>query len=120
MSFLPIYRLLNQSSDIAQLINVESRVFEDVAPDGTAQPYVVWQALSGDAENFLDAPANNDRIMYQVKVYATDQKTAYQLRDSIRAVLEQHSWILNPSINDFETDTKLYVRGFDAEWILQR
>ena len=120
MSFLPIYRKLKADAKVSELINVEKQVFEDVAPHGTPTPYIVWQAISGQANNHLDEPANFDDTQYQLMVYAKDAKTAYELRDAARAALEFDSWILNPSINLYDNKNKLYGRGFDANWILER
>lgn len=120
MSFLPIYRTLNADTDLSALIDVESKAFEDVAPHGTTSPYIVWQTTSGQARNNLDAPASFDNTQYQLMVYDTDRKRAYQIRDAARTALEQYSWILNPSISQHDNKAKLYGRGFDANWILER
>ena len=120
MSFLPIYRTLKADIDLALIINVESKAFEDVAPFGTAPPYIVWQTISGQANNHLDEPANFDDTQYQVMVYDTSPRKANEIRDAVRAVLEKHSWILNSSISQHDSKAKLYGRGFDANWILER
>lgn len=120
MSFLPIYRTLKADIDLAALIDVESKAFEDIAPHGTTVPYIVWQTISGQANNHLDEPANFDDTQYQLMVYATDAKTAYVLRDACRTALEKESWISNPSISLYDSKAKLYGRGFDANWILER
>ncbi|MHC3050942.1 tail completion protein gp17 [Acinetobacter nosocomialis] len=120
MSFLPIYRTLNADSSVKAILGNDLRVYEDVAPLGTATPYAVWQDIGGPAENNLDCPAEVDHVMYQVMVYDTNQKRAYEARDAIRKSLENRSYILNPRISDYEKETKLYVRGFDANWFLDR
>lgn len=120
MSFLPMYRTLKADIDLAALIDVESKAFEDVAPHGTAPPYIVWQTISAQANNHLDEPANFDDTQYQLMVYAADAKTAYNLRGACRVALEKQSWISNPSINLYDSKAKLYGRGFDANWILAR
>lgn len=120
MSFLPIYRTLNADINLAALMDVETKAFEDVAPHGTTSPYIVWQTISGQARNHLDVPASFDDTQYQLMVYDTDRKRAYQIRDAARTALEQHSWVLNPSISQYDNKAKLYGRGFDANWILER
>lgn len=120
MSFLPIYRTLKADTDLATIIDVEAKVFEEVAPNGTQPPYAVWQTISGQANNHLDEPANFDDTQYQIMVYDTSAKDAYAIRDAIRTVLERHSYILNPSISQRDSKAKLYGRGFDANWILAR
>ena len=120
MSFLPIYRKLKASPELALLIDVETKGFEDVTPHGTPAPYIVWQTISGQANNHLDAPANFDDVQFQIMVYATHVHRAYEIREAVRQALEDRVWVLNPQINNYETDTKLYARGFDANWILAR
>ena len=120
MSFLPVFRLLNADANIQAVLGGDLRVYEDVAPTGTAVPYVVWQEVGGSAENDLDIPASVDHVMYQVMVYDMDRKRVYEVRDLVRTVLEQHSYILNPRISNYEPSTKLFVRGFDANWFLAR
>lgn len=120
MSFLPIYRTLKADTKLATVIDVEAKAFEDVAPHGTQAPYVVWQTISGQAQNHLDEPANFDNTQFQVMVYAVDRKQAYAIRDAIRTSLETCAWIMNPSISQYDNKAKLYGRGFDANWILAR
>ena len=118
MNFLPIYRTLQ--ADVAVKAAVSQRIYEDVAPLNTAVPYLVWQAVSAEALQNIDCPAIVDKTMYQIMVYDTDPKRAYDTRDVVRRALETQSWIHNASINHYEPDTKLYARGFDASWHLDR
>jgi len=120
MSFLPIYRTLNADAAVKAILGTDLRVYEDLVPLDTPTPYAVWQDIGGPAENNLDCPAEVDHVMYQVMVYDTNQKRAYEAREAIRKALETKSYILNPRISDFEKATKLYVRGFDANWFLDR
>ncbi|MDX8160974.1 DUF3168 domain-containing protein [Acinetobacter pittii] len=120
MSFLPIYRTLNADAAVKAILGTDLRVYEDLAPLDTPTPYAVWQEVGGSAENSLDCPAKTDHVMYQVIVYDTNQKRAYEAREAIRKALETQSYILNPRISNYETDTKLYSRGFDANWFLDR
>lgn len=134
MSFIPIYATLKADAEVMAAITMDKHgdpnIYEDIAPmitkDNGKQcvavppPYIVWQTISGQANNHLDCPSNLDDTQYQLMVYASDAKTAYELRDLCRKALEDRSWINNPSINQYETDTKLYARGFDANWILER
>ena len=120
MSFLPIYRNLNASAELKAILDPAKQVFEDVAPHKTPLPYIVWQTISGQANNHLDAPANFDDTQFQLMVYDTDLQRAYQVRELARKALENKCWINNPALSNYESDTKLYARGFDANWILER
>lgn len=120
MSFLPIYSTLKANAELVKLLNVETQLFEDVAPLNTPVPYIVWQTISGQAENHLDEPANFDNTQFQLMVYDSNLKRAYQVKELARVALERLCWINNSMLSSYESDTKLYARGFDANWILER
>lgn len=118
MSFLPIYKTLVADPDVFK--RVGDRIYEDIAGRNPKTPYVVWQEVGGPALNNLDCAAQVDHVMYQVMIYDTNQLIAYEVRDSVRRVLEKHSYVLNARINNYEQNTKLFARGFDANWFLDR
>lgn len=120
MSFLPIYRLLNDDTSLKTKIDISQKLYEDVAPQGTKPPFIVWQTLTGQAMNDLDSPANFDSIQFQVMVYSSNTREAYELRDLVRKALEARTWILNPALSNYDTATKIHGKGFDANYILER
>ncbi|EMB7125462.1 DUF3168 domain-containing protein [Acinetobacter baumannii] len=120
MSDIPIFRILNANSKIKALLGEDLKVYEDVAPSGIEPPYAVWQIITASSENYLDSQAKLDHVMYQVIVYDTDVIRATAIRAAIRSVLGDHSYILNSMINGKETQTKLFSRGFDANWFVKR
>ena len=120
MSLIPIYRILNSNIELNTKINISTQLHEEVAPVNVKPPFIVWQTLTGQAINDLDSPANFDSIQYQLMVYSESAKEAYELKDLVRKALEQKSWILNPSISNYDTTKKMYSKGFDANWILER
>ena len=117
---LPIYRTLATDIAIKAVLDPAKQVFEDVAPHKTPHPYIVWQTISGQANNHLDEPANFDDTQFQLMVYDSDLKRAYEVKELARKALERLCWINNPALSNYEPDTKLYARGFDANWILER
>ncbi|HGF9411343.1 TPA: DUF3168 domain-containing protein [Acinetobacter baumannii] len=120
MSDIPIFKILNANSKIKALLGEDLKVYEDVAPSDIEPPYAVWQTITALSENHLDSQAKLDHVMYQVIVYDTDVIRATNIRAAIRSVLGDHSYILNPMINGKETQTKLFSRGFDANWFVKR
>ncbi|MFA2866799.1 tail completion protein gp17 [Acinetobacter pittii] len=118
MSYLPIYKTLKESPAVVAILGAEPRVYEDIAPVGAAVPYVVWQELGGKSLNYVDnMPADNDDVMYQLKVYDTNAERASDVRSVVRKALELYCYILNPRISGVDPPTKQYFRGFDASWI---
>lgn len=117
MKQLPIYKTLKDSPEVVALLG--DKIYEDLAPEKTMPPYLVWSEVAGTPNNNLDCPANNDHVMYQIMVYSPHQKTASDIRTAVCNVLQEHSYILS-RIGDYENDTKLFSRGFDANWWLGR
>ena len=63
---------------------------------------------------------NFDDTQYQLVVYATDAKAAYDLRDACPSSTRKTILGIKSSINLYDSKAKLYGRGFDANWILAR
>jgi len=64
------------------------RVYPDVAPQGAAVPYVTYQAVGGDPENFLsgDAPEKS-YVRMQVNVWAATRLEASELGAQVEAAV---------------------------------
>lgn len=116
--YLPIYRTLSSNSELTNTVN--DRIYEDIAPDKAKTPFIVWQIISGQAMNDLDSPANFDSLQFQVMVYSSNNKEAQDIRNLSRKAIEHKAWILNPAISNYDPARKLYAKGYDANYILER
>lgn len=64
------------------------RVYPDIAPAGTAAPYVVYQAIAGRALSYTsDEVPNLRNAEMQISVWATTRTAANALSSSIEAAL---------------------------------
>ena len=118
MSYLPIYKTLSSDIEITALVG--DRIYEDFAPKEAKTPLIVWQTISGQAMNDLDSPANFDSLQFQVMVYSSNNKVAQDIRSLTRKALERKAWILNPALSNYDSVRKLFAKGFDANYILER
>jgi hypothetical protein len=89
------------------------RTFPDVAPSGTARPFVTWQGLGGESLGFLDNTAASHRhTLMQVSCYATTRFAALLLiRDIEAAIRATTAFIGTPQgepISVYEDDVQLY------------
>lgn len=116
--YLPIYKILSNDLDIKKAVG--DKIYEDIAPEGTKTPFIVWQTIAGQAMNDLDSPANFDSLQFQVMVYSFNNKTAQDIRSLARKAIERKAWILNPAISNYDPVRKLYAKGYDANYILER
>lgn len=119
MNILPIFATL-QNSSVKDF--VQNRIYEDIAPDKTLFPYVVWSLVGGVPNHNLDCPPKIDHLTFQVVVYDTQATRASNIRKAISAVLDPLCTITNLHPNHVEriADTNIFGRGFDANWWFDR
>lgn len=89
------------------------RVFPDVAPSGTALPYVTWQGLGGESLSFLDNTAGDRRnVLMQVNVWASTRLQALQMareiEDAMRASSAFVASPLGEPLSTYEPDVPVY------------
>lgn len=92
---------------------VADRVFPDVAPEGTARPYVTYQTVGGSAINFIDGALPSKRNgRYQLNVWADTRLQAASLarlvEDALRVTTALQATVLGAPVADYEDDTKLF------------
>jgi hypothetical protein len=117
MNQLPIYKTLKAQQAIVDVLG--DRIYEDIAPEGTKTPYLVWSDLSGEPNTSIDNITNEDDVSYQVMIYDPYQKVASDIRSKVSDVLTNHSYI-DIRIGHYETSTKLFARGFTGNWWVNR
>ena len=102
------------------LLTACPRVYPDVAPSGTAKPWVTWQSLGGESLGFLDNTAADKRhTLMQINAWATTRMQALQIARDIETLMRASTaFIATPSgeaVSMYESDTALYgcVQHFD-------
>jgi len=89
------------------------RVYPDVAPAGTAPPYVTWQGLGGRTLRYTDNTAANKRnTLMQVNVWSLKRSEANALIRSIEdALCASSAFVVEPEgepLSTYEEETLLY------------
>lgn len=84
--------------------------FQDIAPQGTQAPYIVWTEIVSTTNNSLDGASNIQNTRVQVDVYAKTQAdrraTANAVKTAMAAIANQNVQI--SSQNQYEQDVKLF------------
>jgi len=105
---------MSMESSLSTLLKtICPRTFPDVAPSGTAAPFIAWQALGGESLRFLDNAAPDKRNTYmQVAVYSKTRAEAMALiRAAEAALCASPLFTVSPQgepISTYEDDTTLY------------
>lgn len=95
------------------LATVCPRAYPDVAPLGTAAPWIVWQGLGGESVRMLDNTAADKRnTLMQVAVYASTRLQALQLVRQVEDLITASpAMVATPEGEPsaiYESDTRLY------------
>lgn len=114
----PIYKVIAASATVKALIGsspVRCYPFGN-APQNVALPYVVWQIITGQPENYIGDTPDLDKYVTQVDVYglteSSSRAVAKALRDAIEPVAYITAW--RGESTDPETLHKRY--SFDVDW----
>lgn len=103
------------------LLSICPDTFPDVAPLGTAAPYVTWQILGGSAPYYLDnTPADKRNPYLQVSVWGKSRREVFTLIRQVEAALAcATTFTATPEgepMSTYESDTKLSgaIQRFDV------
>jgi hypothetical protein len=105
---------MSMESSLSTLLKtICPRTFPDVAPSGTAAPFIAWQLLGGETLRALDnTPADKRNTYMQVAVYSlTRAESLAKIRAAEDAMCASAAFICRPMgepLTTYEDDTKLY------------
>lgn len=119
----PIFLVCSNDPGVTALIGsgVDCRIYSfGEAPDGVAKPYVVWNLIDGNPENYLAGRPDADGFTLQVDVYAANAGQATQVTSALRDALELKANITRWGASGRDPTTKDYHRSFDIDWITLR
>jgi len=108
-------------SDLVALLKViNPRTYPDVAPEGTAAPYVTWQALGGESIRYADNTADSRFPTIQVSVWSRTRMEAstmiQQIEDALCASSAFQALPQGEPMSTHERETGLYgsIQRFDV------
>jgi hypothetical protein len=110
----PVQQALAASSAVTTIVG--TRIYQTVAPQDAALPYIVWMVVSGSPGNNLSDLPDYDDQRVQVDCYSANQAQARQLGEAARYAIEAQTHIVFGPWSDFEADTKLFRWSMDCEW----
>ena len=105
---------MSMESNLSALLKtVCPRVFPDVAPEGTAAPYVTWQGLGGESIRFVDNTDGGKRdTLMQVSIWSNSRMEALTLIHQAEDLMcISSAFQCRPEggpISTYEPDTQLY------------
>ena len=105
---------MSMETNLVTLLKTDcSRVYPDIAPEGTIKPLITWRAIGGDASRYTDGTATNKRnTNIQIDVWSTTRNEAItlirQVEDAICGSALFAAQPIGEPVSDYEEDTNLY------------
>lgn len=118
----PIFNVCAASQEVTALIGSNPlRLYPfGLQDDNIVYPYVVWQNVSGEPENYLDRRPDADSYTLQVDVYSVTALSAQAVAMALRNAIEPHAYITRWGAQSRDPETKRYRFSFDVDWIVKR
>lgn len=120
--YAPIFAVCSASPDVTALLGtapVRLHLFGE-APEGVTKPYVVWQTIGGDPENYLEGRPNTDKFELQIDVYGTTASQVRSVAKAIRDAIELTAYVTRWNGESKDVLTKTYRYSFDVDWWVSR
>ena len=99
---------------------VSNRVYPDVAPLGTAAPYITYQQVGGTAENFLEStPVGKRNARIQISCWATTRQASNNLARSAEDALvnsTMKAFVLGAFIAAYEDSLNPPIYGTNQDF----
>lgn len=109
-----------ESDLVALLKAINPRTYPDVAPEGTATPYVTWQQIGGQSMRYGDNTADSRYPLMQINVWSRSRMESstmiQQIEDAICASSAFQAEPQGEPMSMHEPDTGLYgsIQRFDV------
>ncbi|MBN3756067.1 DUF3168 domain-containing protein [Paraburkholderia sp. Tr-20389] len=86
------------------------RVFKALAPQGTAEPYVIYALTSGMPRNTMCGNAHCTQMSYRVDSYAKTQRDAFAAIDAIGVLVDacEGDPLIENRQDMYEQDTRIH------------
>lgn len=119
----PFYRVAAASARVVALLGEPPRVYpwgqrDDDEPQ--KYPYVTFQVVSGNPENFLNGRPDADRTTLQVDIWAGSAASARSVAMAIRDAIELDCYIVAWRGESKDAETGSFRISFDCDWITRR
>lgn len=121
---VPIFAVCSASSAVNALIGGEYlRLFPfglHESNEPLIYPYVTWQGIGGQPENYLKQRPDADTFTIQVDVFADSPDEAINVAKAVRDAIETHAYITRWGGQGRDPESKRYNLSFDVDWIVRR
>ncbi|MBT0720598.1 DUF3168 domain-containing protein [Rosenbergiella collisarenosi] len=118
----PIFAVCSKDATVKQLLGTSPVRLYPFGQhyDNVVYPYVVWQNVGGEPENYLGNRPDIDRFSIQIDVYANSDSEVLAVASAIRDALEGVAYVVRWGQQTMDSETKKYRYSFDIDWLVHR
>lgn len=109
---LAIYNLLANNGDVTDIVS--TRIFPNVAREGTAFPFIVYHTTGVDPNDTKDGVSTVDGNSFETICYSETYSEAADLAQKVRVALDRKSGTLN-TVEVQTIQFTGYDEGFDIK-----
>jgi hypothetical protein len=120
---LPLFDICENDSSLVALLSDEEgnlKIFPDRVPQDTISPYVLYNLISGEPENYLNQRPDIDFRSVQIDVYAKTADLRDEIVEALTYAIEPHAHITSWDGEGHEDETKNYRCTFTVDWFVTR
>ncbi len=118
MLIIPLIEICEKDTELVELLTDEAglKVSEFDANNTNGAPYVCWQIIDANPEQYLSAPSDMDSIYAQIDIYADTKGLTRQIARLLRNNIEEYCYIENYTGVERDSETNLYRIRIDSRW----
>lgn len=119
MLIIPLYDLCAANIELSGLLtdSVGLKVSEFDADATTSAPYVCWQIINADPEQYLSDASDMDSLYVQINVYAKTKAETRSIAKLVRKVIEDVCSIVDYTGCERDPAVNLYSIRIDSRWL---
>ena len=119
MLIIPLYDLCAANTELSALLSDGAglRVGEFDASNTEGTPYVCWQIINADTEQYLSSASDMDSLYVQIDIYANTKGIARTIAKLVRKVIEDYCTVEGFTGCELEQETALYRIRIDSRWL---
>lgn len=118
MLIIPLYEICEQNTDLADLLTDSTglKVSEFDANNTNGAPYICWQIINANPEQYLSEASDMDSLYVQIDIYADKKASARQIARLLRTSIEEYCYIEDYTGVERDSETNLYRIRIDSRW----
>lgn len=118
MLIIPLESLCEADPLLKQLLSDSTglKVAEFDADNIPSAPYVCWQIINANPEQYLSDRSDMDDVYVQIDIYASKKATARQIGKLMRNAIEEDCYLERYTGAEKDPPTNLYRISLDTRW----